>query len=80
MHEQKETLDKTLLKDLPPTLQLKTVNNSISTRQYKLLKANSNYLQRWMSSFLFITDSRKSWVKSAWQIVNKEIKSSLFEL
>lgn len=79
-HSPNETLDKTLQKDLPPTLQIKTVNDSVSNHRFKFLKSNSNYLQRWMSSFLFITDSRKSWVKSAWQIVNKEIISSKYDV
>ena len=79
-HSASENLDATLLKDLPSDLKIKTVNDPVSKQHYKLLKSKSNYWIRWIGSFFFITDSRKSWTKAAWPMVKNEIESSKYDV
>jgi glycosyltransferase involved in cell wall biosynthesis len=75
-----ENLDNTLLKELPDSLQIKTINDSVSNHHYKLLKSNSNYRLRWIGSLFFITDSRISWTKAAWPMIKNEIESSQYDV
>ena len=72
-----ETQDSTLLQDIPNSTNIFEIPDSLLNQQYNF---KSNYWKRWLASFLFVTDSRKKWVKKAWKKVSEELNTSKYDV
>ena len=74
---QNEITDSTLLLDVPDDSKIFEVSDNYS---YKQVKFKSNYLKRWLASILYITDSRRNWVKKAWQKISEELTAKKYDV
>ena len=76
-HSSNEIDDSTLLKDIPESTNILRVSDKFSNHQSKF---KSTYLKRFFTSFLFVTDSRKYWVKKAWQKVISKLSENEYDV
>lgn len=77
---QSEIIDKSLLKDIPEKTKILTTKSPAINKLFALFNSKSNYIFRWLISLFYITDSRKSWIKSAWKLVKKELNSEKYDV
>lgn len=71
-----ENSDSTLLKDIPNTTRVIQVSDKFSKHHNKF---KSNYFRRWLVSFFFVMDSRKYWVKKAWNKIVDELSQTKYD-
>jgi glycosyltransferase involved in cell wall biosynthesis len=64
--------DHSLLKDIPQNIKKIMIDVNYPSKLTRLADKLPNYLKRWLSSFLYIPDSRKSWPLKVKKILTSE--------
>jgi len=68
--------DDNLMNDLPQSLKILHVGDLL-TESFKI---KSTYLTRWLSAFLYVTDSKKNWNNSIWDAVVEELENNKYDI
>lgn len=80
--EESLPIDSSLLNELPDTIKIIRTRNPKSSKaviNHFFSHLSRGYLQRWLSAFYYITDSRKSWNFLAEQAIDREMKENKYD-
>lgn len=77
--ESESISDQSLLNDIPPETQIIRTENKSGKKSDLLKSIPRGYLQRWISAFVHVTDSRGKWNQEVIPLLNAEIRDGKYD-